>query len=176
MWPLSLFRNNEREKIRIFETLISGQQILTRFAVARAKPRNYRRVHVSCAPLCVGGYSSGFTGAMAGFFSSAERFLKAEQKEIRSAERARRGKERRDASGGRANEIKEIGVISAWYPEPTRRAGFNPTLFASYERRIRWLRNFMYEMSYFYFSLTLTLSRRLEDFQRNIYFLSQLYQ
>lgn len=77
------------------------------------KPRNYRRAHVSCTPVCVGGYSSGFTGAMAGFFSSAERFLKAEQKEIRSAER-REGEKRGER--GRANEIKEIGVISAWYP------------------------------------------------------------
>jgi len=58
----------------------------------------------------VGGYSSGFTGAMAGFFSSAERFLKAEQKEIRSAER-REGEKRGERS--RTNEIKEIGVISA---------------------------------------------------------------
>jgi len=58
----------------------------------------------------VGGYSSGFTGAMAGFFSSAERFLKAEQKEIRSAER-KEGEMR--GVRGRADEIKEIGVISA---------------------------------------------------------------
>jgi len=46
---------------------------------------------------------------MAGFFSSAERFLKAEQKEIRSAER----REGEKGERGRANEIKEIGVISA---------------------------------------------------------------
>lgn len=62
------------------------------------------------ACVCVGGYSSGFTGAMAGFFSSAERFLKAEQKEIRSAER-KEGVMR--GVRGRADEIKEIGVISA---------------------------------------------------------------
>lgn len=75
----------------------------TNFNSVRSCSRKTSKLQASSrivyACMCVGGYSSGFTGAMAGFFSSAERFLKAEQKEIRSAERKEGERERCAACG-----------------------------------------------------------------------------